>query len=295
MHTGGGEGSQPPPPVPPETRGKAWPEAPQRDPPGETLHRHIQPKRRGVPPIYRQRAQSPHQQPCLSPVSWGEAFGSVQAEGTRPRLPPPQPPPRCLQEDFFLPAVSSRGCAWCRETQTDTPPNGREDPRPSSCPPTAARPPRGRDARAPSGPRAHLDAAVVHAGRLAPDAAGVAAASAASHLHARWPDQEVGRCGVHLAPRYLVNDRPGLADGRDSFLCRGRALVSVEATPVPADRAPTDPHPRGLQQLWGCGCCSLQCMSLGPRAPSPPQQAAAELEGQWGDPRGRTQPAKGTE
>lgn len=70
---------------------------------------------------------------------------------------------------------------------------------------------------------AHLDAAVVHARRLALDAAGVAAAGAAFHLHARGPDQEVGGRGVHLAPRYLINDRPGLADGGDGFLCRGRA------------------------------------------------------------------------
>lgn len=77
---------------------------------------------------------------------------------------------------------------------------------------------------------AHLDTPVVHAGGLALDATGITAARAALDLHARRPDQKVGRRGVHLAPRYLINDRPGLADGRDSFLCRGRAAVSSEAT-----------------------------------------------------------------
>lgn len=87
---------------------------------------------------------------------------------------------------------------------------------------------------------AHLDAAVVDAGGLALDAAGVTAPGTALHLHARGPDQEVGRRGVDLAPRYLINDRPGLADRRDGFLCRASATVSARATPhvLPAPRAP---------------------------------------------------------
>lgn len=80
------------------------------------------------------------------------------------------------------------------------------------------------------GGRAHLHTPVVHARGLALDTACVTAVSAAFDLHTRRPDQKVGRRGVHLAPRYLVNDRPGLADGGDSFLCRGRAAVSPEVS-----------------------------------------------------------------
>lgn len=76
--------------------------------------------------------------------------------------------------------------------------------------------------------RAHLDAAVVDPRGLALDAAGVATAGAAFYLHARGPDQKVGRCGVHLAPRYLVNDRPGLANCRNGFLCKGKSAVNKE-------------------------------------------------------------------
>lgn len=86
-------------------------------------------------------------------------------------------------------------------------------------------PPWARDSRA------HLDAAVVHARRLAPDAARVTAPGAALHLHARRPDQEVGGRGVHLAPRYLVDDSPGLAGRRDGLLCRDERRVNVLETP----------------------------------------------------------------
>lgn len=81
------------------------------------------------------------------------------------------------------------------------------------------------------GTRAHLDAAVVHARRLALDAARVTAPGAALHLHARRPDQEVGGRGVHLAPRYLVDDSPGLAGRRDGLLCRDERRVNVLETP----------------------------------------------------------------
>lgn len=74
--------------------------------------------------------------------------------------------------------------------------------------------------------RTHLDTAVVDPRGLALDAAGVTAASAALHLHTWGPDQEVGRCGVHLAPRYLVNDRPGLANCGNGFLCKGKNVKS---------------------------------------------------------------------
>lgn len=64
----------------------------------------------------------------------------------------------------------------------------------------------------------YLDRAVVLAGRLTPHVAGVAAAGAALHLHARRPDDEVGRGGVHLAPGDLVDRRPHLAHRRHGLL-----------------------------------------------------------------------------
>lgn len=84
---------------------------------------------------------------------------------------------------------------------------------------------------------------MVHAGRLALDAAGVAAASTAFHLHARRPDQKVGGRGVHLAPRYLVDDRPGLADGGDGLLCRGKTRVRALPPLRPAQGSPRAPAP----------------------------------------------------
>lgn len=73
---------------------------------------------------------------------------------------------------------------------------------------------------------AHLDTPVVYPGGLALDAAGVAAAGAALHLHAGRPYQEVGRGGVDLAPRYLVDHRPRLAHRRDGLLCRHRRVTA---------------------------------------------------------------------
>lgn len=64
----------------------------------------------------------------------------------------------------------------------------------------------------------YLHGAVVLARRGAAHVAGVAAARAALHLHARRPDEEVGGRGVHLAPGNLVDDSPSLAQRRDRLL-----------------------------------------------------------------------------
>lgn len=58
----------------------------------------------------------------------------------------------------------------------------------------------------------------MYPGGLAFHTAGVAAASAALHLHARRPYQEVGRGGINLTPRYLIYHRPCFADSRDGLL-----------------------------------------------------------------------------
>lgn len=67
---------------------------------------------------------------------------------------------------------------------------------------------------------AHLDEAVLLARGHAAHVAGIAAARAALHLHARRPDQEVGSAGVHLAPRDLVDDGPRPARRWHCLLCR---------------------------------------------------------------------------
>ena len=64
----------------------------------------------------------------------------------------------------------------------------------------------------------YLNGAVVLAGRVTAHVAGVAAASAALHLYTGGPYQEVGRCGIHLAPRDLVDHRPRLTHRRDRLL-----------------------------------------------------------------------------
>lgn len=61
----------------------------------------------------------------------------------------------------------------------------------------------------------YLNGAVVLAGRVTAHVAGVAAARAAFHLHTGWPYQEVGRCGIHLAPGDLVDHRSRLTHRRD--------------------------------------------------------------------------------
>lgn len=64
----------------------------------------------------------------------------------------------------------------------------------------------------------YLNGAVVLAGRVTAHVAGVAAACAALHLHTGRPYQEVGRCGIHLAPGDLVDHRPRLTHRRDRLL-----------------------------------------------------------------------------
>lgn len=100
------------------------------------------------------------------------------------------------------------------------------------------------DRRGPAAP-AHLDTPVVYPRGLALDAAGVAAAGAALHLHAGRPYQEVGRGGVDLAPRYLVDHRARLAHRRDGLLC-GHSTVTAPAEPCSRPTAPTSVLPSPL-------------------------------------------------
>lgn len=141
--------------------------------------------------------------------------------------------------------------------------------------------------------RAHLDTPVVDAGWLALDTAGVAAAGTALHLHARGPDQKVGRRGVHLAPRYLINDRPGLADCGDGFLCRGKSPLNVLEAPglrqLPGAQAGASP--------WATASSNRACHTApGPAEadrPQPPTGAPDRprdeqgLEGQGGETLGK--------
>lgn len=53
---------------------------------------------------------------------------------------------------------------------------------------------------------------------MAAHVAGVAAARAASDLHARGPDEEVGGRGIHLTPGDLVDHRPRLTHCRHRLL-----------------------------------------------------------------------------
>lgn len=215
------------------------------------------PQQSGVPSLtYRQGTEARQGRPCThtsSPALFPVCFWGETLRGPRPLSPRTTAPLKCLQE------LSG---AWGRQRAARTRPvgscavaswgrlragaGGPEAHPPAAgqphvpAPPPACPAPGPRAAAtsawgAPAGPRAHLDAAVVDAGRLTLDAAGVAAARAALHLDARRPDQEVGRRGVDLAPRYLVNDRPGLADRGDGFLCRPRAEVNARAVP-PAPR-----------------------------------------------------------
>lgn len=89
-------------------------------------------------------------------------------------------------------------------------------------------------------PPAHLDTPVVYPGGLALDAAGVAAAGAALHLHAGRPYEEVGRGGVDLAPRYLVDHRPCLAHRRDGLLCGHRRVTPPAEQPSPPQSTHVD-------------------------------------------------------
>lgn len=141
--------------------------------------------------------------------------------------------------------------------------------------------------------RAHLDTPVVDAGRLALDTAGVAAAGTALHLHARGPDQKVGRRGVHLAPRYLINDRSGLADCGDGFLCRGKSPVNVLEAPglrqLPGAQAGASPWPTASSNR----ACHTAPGPAEAERPQPPTGAPdwprdeQGLEGQEGRPWGR--------
>lgn len=100
-----------------------------------------------------------------------------------------------------------------------------------------------RSLRGPCTP-AHLDTPVVYPGGLALDAAGVAAAGAALHLHAGRPYQEIGRGGVDLAPRDLVDHRPCLAHRWDGLLC-GHRESQPRVSSCSHPRAPT-----GTRHTW---------------------------------------------
>lgn len=101
---------------------------------------------------------------------------------------------------------------------------------------------------------AHLDRAVLDAGRLASHVTGVAAACAAFHLHAGRPDEEVGGGGIHLAPGDLVDGRPHLTPGRQSLFHHCRARDGGENRGCERARScgglPCESHP-----CSACACC----------------------------------------
>lgn len=78
---------------------------------------------------------------------------------------------------------------------------------------------------------------MVLAGCLAPHVAGVAAASAAFHLDARRPDDEVGRGGVHLAPGDLIDRCPHLTHRWQGLFHHWRVTKRSEVTETWQERA----------------------------------------------------------
>lgn len=90
----------------------------------------------------------------------------------------------------------------------------------------------------------YLNGAVVLARWGAAHVACVAAARAALDLHAGRPYQEVGRCGIHLAPGNLVDHRPRLTCCRDRLLDCNERSVGVKSDGALGD-AFSKHRPRG--------------------------------------------------